>query len=168
MPGKLRCDKLTLDSPDFVIGCVESLMDIAGDNSNLHRLFVSDDGCHFRLSSGQPAIDDAGWYIIYDGRQFPIYVGTSVNLNKRLNTNYGSRDNFKNPDRLSDGIRNFIKVHAMKESLGELTVLIITETDFCNRTNIDPPLSKLDRENIEKVISIFRCLFKIMAVPVCT
>ena len=51
---------------------------------------------------------EAGWYIILEGTQ-PLYVGKTGNLDARLNTDNGSRDNFGNNKRQSDSERNFIK-----------------------------------------------------------
>ena len=96
-----------------------------------------------------------GWYIIYDENYGVLYVGVAEDLNKRLNTKDGTRDNFANPKRLFDPERNFIKKFII---LGIIRpkVICIREKDFLEISDIKTQrLSKLDRKNIEKFIRIF-------------
>lgn len=52
---------------------------------------------YFKTIDRQPP-EEKGWYIIlHDGKA--IYVGIADNLNSRLNSDNGSRDNFGNPKR---------------------------------------------------------------------
>jgi hypothetical protein len=102
---------------------------------------------------------ESGWYIILDGKK-PLYAGKAEDLNKRLNTNNGSIDNFANKGRGFDPERNFIKRFAELNILSNLRVCIIKEKDICLELNIiSDSLSDLDRGNIEKIVNIFRCYF---------
>jgi hypothetical protein len=87
-------------------------------------------------------------------------LGKAYDLNKRLNTNNGSTDNFASRGRGFDPERNFIKKFAELNILSNLRVCVIKEKDVCSELNINPnALTDLDRGNIEKLINIFRCYF---------
>lgn len=102
---------------------------------------------------------ESGWYIILEDRK-PLYAGKADDLNKRLNTNNGSIDNFANKRRSSDPERNFVKKFAELNILSNLRVCVIKEKDVCSELNINPnDLTDLDRGNIEKLINIFKCHF---------
>jgi len=108
---------------------------------------------YFEISTG-PISSEKGWYIILDNKH-PLYVGKAENLNNRLNTNSGSIDNFANTKRNSDPERNFIKKFLELNILSkELRVCVIKEKEL-NITD----MTDLDRDNIEKFINIFRCIF---------
>ncbi|MEW6375155.1 MAG: GIY-YIG nuclease family protein [Thermodesulfobacteriota bacterium] len=62
----------------------------------------------FYFSTPASLPTESGLYIILNGTS-PIYVGKAEDLNKRLNTENGSRDQFANPQRSSDIEGNFIK-----------------------------------------------------------
>ena len=121
---------------------------------NWHILHVRS-GVHFQTPNG-PLPEGAGWYVISDRSGGPLYVGESENLNKRLNSDDGSGDNFANPTRSQDDIRNFVKAFASKDLLQDLRVGIVVEGDVSSVLGVSSPLSKLDRCNVEKVISLFR------------
>lgn len=113
---------------------------------------------YFEVPTGQIP-SESGWYIILEGKK-PLYAGKAGDLNRRLNTNNGSRDNFANKGRRFDPERNFIKEFAELNILSNLRVCIIKEKDVCSELNINPNgLTDLDRGNIEKLINIFRCCF---------
>ena len=96
---------------------------------------------------------EAERYVLLNGT-IPLYVVVTDNLNKRLNTSNGSRDNFANQTRPSDAERNFIKKFCNTGVITALRVLIIRESSVsANR------LQKLDRKNVEKVLSLFRTRF---------
>jgi hypothetical protein len=154
VPGKLRCDDINFNEPKMIQALIDALIDVACNESNVHRLEVR--GTYYFSILDGPLASDAGWYLICDENQRPIYVGTATNLNRRLNTKDGSRDNFANPKRVSDDARNFIKAFVSLGVLRSLFVITISEPDVCRRIGVKPPLSKRDRENIEKVLSIFR------------
>jgi hypothetical protein len=153
MPGKLRCDLINFNEPTTVQALIEVLTELASNESNLHRLDVR--GTYYFSIPDGPLTSDAGWYIICDEEQRPIYVGTATNLNGRLNTSDGSRDNFANLKRPYDDTRNFIKAFVSSRILRSLFVITIPEPAVCQRISVQTPLSKQDRENIEKVLSIF-------------
>ena len=96
-----------------------------------------------------------GWYIIFENDS-SLYVGKAQNLNSRLNTENGSRDQFANPQRTSDPERNLIKKFSEIGMFNELRVLPINEETLCKKLGLEFPLSDLDRNNIEKFINIFK------------
>lgn len=153
MPGRLRCDTINLNELTTVLRLVEVLTNLARDELNTWRLNIKSK-YHFSISNGS-ITSGAGWYIICDEDRRPIYVGAATNLNSRLNTDSGSRDNFANPKRTSDPVRNFIKAFVLG-MLHSLFVTTISELSVCQQMGIEPPLTKRDRQNIEKVLSIFR------------
>jgi len=104
----------------------------------------------YYFSTLAPLPTESGWYIILSGAS-PIYVGKAENLNKRLNTENGSRDQFANPQRSSDIERNFIKKYTELGLIRLLRVCIITESNLGIK-----PLTDLDRGNIEKHLNIWR------------
>jgi hypothetical protein len=113
---------------------------------------------YFEVPTGRIP-SESGWYIILEGKK-PLYAGKAYDLNKRLNTNNGSIDNFANRGRGFDPERNFIKKFAELNILSNLRVCVIKEKDVCSELNINPnALTDLDRGNIEKLINIFRCYF---------
>jgi hypothetical protein len=117
---------------------------------------------YFYVPSGQIPVE-SGWYIILHGKN-PLYVGCAIDLNKRLNTTNGSLDNFAKEGRSSDPVRNFIKKFADLQILPVLRVCVIKAKDVCSKLKVKPnTLNRLDKRNIEKVISIFRCFFKYRA-----
>ena len=96
---------------------------------------------------------ESGWYIILCDNS-PIYVGKAENLNGRLNTENGSRDQFANPLRSSDIERNFIKKYTELGLIQPLRVCILRES------SLDVPMTDLDRNNIEKHLNIWRGFFR--------
>jgi hypothetical protein len=155
MPGVLRCDQPDLNDSAEVTDLLEALKKEAQNSQNLRHLEVRGT-YYFTLPEGGISPCAAGWYIICDHEHNPLYIGSAENLNKRLNTPDGSRDIFANPNRTSDPLRNFIKAFVNSSFLSELWVVIITEEALCFHVDADPPLSKLDRGNVEKVICLFR------------
>jgi len=103
-----------------------------------------------------------GWYVILGPQRRPIYVGQAGDLNARLNSNQGTLDNFAKTDRASDDERNFIKKFNEIGVFDELAAVIITESDLCEQLEVSGPLSDLDRNNVEKVLNLFRCVFRLV------
>lgn len=102
---------------------------------------------------------ESEWYIILEDKK-SLYTGKADDLNKRLNTNNGSVDNFANKGRNFAPERNFIKKFAELNILSNLRVCVIREKDVCSELNINPnALTDLDRGNIEKLINIFGYYF---------
>jgi len=153
MPGRLRCDALPLGETAFLAAVPSLLSDIVS-RSRRYRLEVRGQ-YYFSIPDG-PITSEPGWYIICDANEEALYVGTTENLNGRLNTNVGSIDNFANSNRTSDPERNFVKALASTGILGSLSAVVIPESLFCGATRISGPLTKRDRENVEKCLSIFR------------
>ncbi len=129
---------------------------------------IQNPSCYYPLSFKPPYYfevpagsipSESGWYIILEGKK-PLYAGKADDLNKRLNTNNGSIDNFANRRRGFDPERNFIKKFIELNIFSNLKVCVIKEKDVCSKLSINPnDLSDLDRGNIEKLINIFRCYF---------
>jgi hypothetical protein len=105
--GNLKTFRYNLNDSAIVNGLLEKLRNhIAASEESDNRL-VHSPRYFFSLPDGSIA-PDAGWYIILDGKT-PLYVGTSYNLNSRLNSPSGSVDNFARRARIKDSERNFIK-----------------------------------------------------------
>ena len=154
MPGRLRCNVVDLNKPATVKALLGALTSLARNKGNIFQFVIQND-YYFSIPAGA-ITSQAGWYVICDAQGRPIYVGTATNLNSRLNTKDGSLDNFANSQRSSDDARNFIKAFTSSGTISSLSVVVIAEPALCQQLGIQPPLSKLDRGNIEKVLSIFR------------
>ena len=152
MPGILRCQNVNLNDPVVVRRVINALGDLAAQSK--HSLEVRGT-YHFAIPSG-PITTVAGWYVICDESGEPLYVGTAENVDARLNSEPGSRDGFANPKRTSDPVRNFIKSFFKNGVLPSLSVITLSEPALCARIGIKAPLPKRDRENVEKVIDVFR------------
>jgi hypothetical protein len=163
MPGRLRCDTLDLCSTDVLTRVIEALTSLAGKTSNRHVLEVK--GKYYFSTPQGPLSTEPGWYLICSDDSLPIYVGTATNLNSRLNSDNGSRDGFADPQRTSDPARNFIKAFASSGALRSLSVVAITERDLMHALRLTQSFRKLDRENVEKIISIFRAKLSGLAAP---
>ncbi len=154
MPGTLRCGDLDLCSPTVFTRVLEALTALVREPRNRYALQLKNR--YYFAVPASSLTSEAGWYIIYGSDALPLYVGTAENLNGRLNTENGSRDGFANPQRTSDPERNFIKAFVTAGILSSLSVVVIPESALRSRLGCDEPLSKLDRENLEKMINIFR------------
>lgn len=153
MPGKLRFDSLDICDGTAVRRLLDALAALAADPRNCHALEVRK-SYYFGVPQG-PITSEAGWYVIcHEGG--PLYVGPAENLNGRLNSESGSRDNFANPQRTCDPERNFIKAFATSGILGGLSVVVISEPALCGAVDIAPPLTTRDRNNVEKMLNLFR------------
>lgn len=153
MPGRLRFDALDVNDTFLVRHLRGALSSLARDPRNKHALEVRK-RYYFATPNG-PITSDAGWYAICDDSG-PLYVGTAQNLNSRLNSENGSRDQFANPRRRSDPERNFIKALTNSGALKGLTVVVISEPALCSAMDAKAPLTRRDRYNVEKVLNLFR------------
>lgn len=163
MPGNLRSGSFDLASPRTLGGFLDALTVLIKDPRNNFVLQLRD-RYHFRVP-GATLPETPGWYIICDPAGMPLYVGTAEDLNARLNTDNGSRDGFANPQRTSDPERNFIKAFLTAGLIESLSVVVIPEEALRQRLSIDVTLSKLDRQNLEKIINIFRARLFGLAIP---
>ena len=93
-----------------------------------------------------------GWYVIVDASHTPLYVGESANLNLRLNSRNGSRDQFAHPKRATDATRNFSKRLASAGMLQGLRVGIVNEAAVLKELALGGSLSK----RIAVILGIFR------------
>jgi hypothetical protein len=162
---------IDINNPDLVKKIISAFRELIDNVDNLYKLKIQN-GVYFylgKINSNQrlPIDTNAGWYIILDNFGNPLYVGTAKNLNKRLNTNNNTIDNFFHTNRKSDCKRNFIKKFLDIEIISELYVFIISENALIaklGRDQLGIPfnqnenilLKKRDRENIETILDIFR------------
>jgi hypothetical protein len=152
---ELKYNLLNINNRDLVCKIISMLSELVTDKypDRLKLEIIEDTYFHIPLNS---IANSAGWYIIIDNNGCPLYIGTTANLHKRLNTNYGSLDNFRNSQRKTDSQRNFIKKYRAINIVTELNLIIISEKELLNKLNINNRLiQKLDRENIEKIMNIF-------------
>lgn len=152
MPGRLRCDELDFNDAQVVHRVIVALRRLALAPESSYPLKVCK-RYYFSVPGGLPT--GAGWYVIGDA-QTSLYVGTADNLDARLNSGNGSRDQFANPQRTSDPERNFIKAFVAGGVLGPLRVTVIPESSLCAALGMAGPLTRRDRHNVEKVLNLFR------------
>lgn len=152
MPGELRVNSLNLNKKESIIKLKRIISKIL-NRSDFKSLHISKK-YYFKLDETISA--NSGWYMIFNEKEIPIYVGKALNLNNRLNSENGSRDQFANPKRTSDPERNFIKRFSDIGIISKLSVKIIDEKILCEELGLEYPLSNIDRDNIEKFINISR------------
>lgn len=151
----LNYDSLNINDPNVVSKIVNKITELSRNEQNFHELTISND-VYFFISENQ-ITNNAGWYIIIGDKNYPLYVGRADNLNKRLNTQDGSRDNFLNRSKSHLSKRNFIKKYKEKGIITKLLALVISEENLLsNFEEIILPLTSKDRKNVEKIIDIFR------------
>ena len=149
--GTLKCGSIDFNSVGVVKTLQRTIQHILNDNSNYYDL-IHTNNYYFSTPVSLPT--EAGWYIILCGSS-PIYVGKTEDLNKRLNTENGSRDQYANPQRTSDIERNFIKKYTELRLINPLRVCIVRKSHL----NING-LTDIDRNNMEKHLNIWRGSFK--------
>ncbi|MDI6891911.1 MAG: hypothetical protein QMD08_02780 [Actinomycetota bacterium] len=155
--GDLVVDRIDLNDP-VVVDNLRKVIDKLIQNPSYYYPLGFKPSYYFEVPTGQIP-SESGWYIILESKK-PLHAGKADDLNRRLNTNNGSIDNFANKRRSSDPERNFIKKFAELNILSNLRVCLIKGKDVCLELNIIPDgLTDLDRGNIEKLISIFRHYF---------
>ncbi|MEW6066786.1 MAG: GIY-YIG nuclease family protein [Nitrospirota bacterium] len=136
--GTLKCGNVDFNDPQMANAVRQGIQHVLNDPTNYYALAHAND-YYFSTPAG-PLTNESGWYVILDGK-IPIYVGKAENLDNRLNTQNGSRDQFANPQRSSDIERNFIKKYTELGIIHNLRVCLIKETAlFPNRQ-----LTELDR-----------------------
>lgn len=148
--GILKCGTINFNDAKQIQVLQEKIQHILEDPKNYYQLEHTK-SYYFSTLAYFPA--ESGWYIILNGT-LPMYVGKAEDLNKRLNTESGSRDQFANPQRSSDIERNFIKKYTELGLIRPLRVCIITESSLGI-----PTLTDLDRGNMEKHLNIWRGYF---------
>ena len=152
--GILKVDNIDFNDKKTIRVVRQTIQDLVSESSSYFTLSFKPE-FYFEVPNGTLP-SEGGWYIILDSDVGSIYVGRADNLNKRLNTNDGSRDNFaNNKTRHSDPERNFIKKLAELGFMSGLGVCIIRENDLCRSLNLGR-LSDVDRGNVEKFINIHR------------
>jgi hypothetical protein len=153
MPGILRHDELDITDPTVVRRLIDALRSLAAERRRVHQLQVSK-RYYFSVPDG-PLPSCPGWYVICD-ESGSLYVGTAENLEKRLNSPDGSRDQFANPLRTSDSERNLIKAFHDSGVLGDLRVVVLEEPALREMLGLPAALSSRDRHNVEKTLNLFR------------
>lgn len=152
--AKLVCDKLDLNNIELVRRLIETVTALLSAPAAWHALEVHRE-YYFRTPEGRLPTDP-GWYVICDAAKAPLYVGEAQNLNARLNTTNGSLDQFADSGRTQDPARNFIKALTTMGYISALRVGIVREPDLLSRVGVQGPLKRLDRGNVEKLLSLFR------------
>jgi len=147
----LDYDKIDVNNLHVVEHIKDTLKDLI-DKSKCNGLSVRKN-IYFKLDD--PITTKPGWYIMFD-KYGILYDGVANDLNSRLNSYNNTTDNFANPNASHNAIRNFIKKYCDMGIFNELKVLTITEETFCKKMQIEFPLSKKDRENIESNIKLFK------------
>jgi len=148
--GILKCGAINFSNTKQIQALRKKIQRILEDPKNYYQLEHTK---NYYFSTLAPLPTESGWYIILNGTS-PIYVGKAENLDKRLNTESGSRDQFANPKRSSDIERNFIKKYTELGLIRRLRVCIISESGL-----EIPALTDLDRGNMEKHLNIWRGYF---------
>jgi hypothetical protein len=151
---QLKVGNFDLNSLGQVQQLVRALTQILSDLAVWHKLEVSK-YCYFRSPDARlPTC--SGWYVICDGEKTPLYVGQADNIDDRLNSENGSRDNFANPQRTSDLVRNFIKAFRTMDYITTLQVGVVCEPELLQQIGFSAPFQKVDQDNVEKVLGLFR------------
>lgn len=155
--GTLIVNQINLNDRNMVNRLRSAIQKFIGSPSSYYFLKFKPQ-YYFEIPNG-PLPSERGWYIVL-GDRTPIYVGKTLDLNARLNTNNRSIDNFANQGRASDSERNFIKKFDELSIFKGLRLCIIREKELCSELGLDPSnLTDLDRGNMEKFINIFRYYF---------
>jgi hypothetical protein len=151
--GTLKCGQIDFNNPQVVLNLNTRIKQELRKPSSYHDL-AHTRSYYFSIPRGRlPLV--GGWYIILDGST-PLYVGKADNLDRRLNSENGSRDQFANPQRISEMERNFIKKYSETGIVRRLRVAILTEASLYEQQE----LTDLDRGNTEKHINIWRSVFE--------
>lgn len=91
--GTLVVDRIDLNDVD-VMNNIRSALTRLVSNQSFYYILNFKPPYYFEVAGGLPP--EKGWYIILDLNNKPLYVGRADDLNARLNTDDGSRDNFGN------------------------------------------------------------------------
>jgi len=149
--GILKCGNIDFNAANQIQVLQAKIQLILDDPKNYYPLEHTK---RYYFSTPASLPTESGWYIIFNDTS-PIYVGKAEDLNKRMNTENGSRDQYANPQRSSDVERNFIKKYAELGLICPLRVCIITESCLGIQ-----PFTDLDRSNMEKHLNIWRGYFR--------
>ena len=155
--GDLVVDQIDFNSDPQAAQVIGALRELAQD-IRLYRNIRTKNGKYFEAFDGHLP-SQAGWYVLLVD-DVPVYVGTTDNLNQRLNSDSGSLDNFAKRNRPSDPERNFVKKFNDAGVFAPPRAWVVTENELCVRLSANSPLSKLDRGNVEKFINLNRGFLK--------
>ncbi len=152
--GTLKVGALDFNEVQTLEAVRAAIAEIAGRAESYRVLRLR--GPHYFEVTGSRLPSEPGWYIILDGTQ-PLYVGKTNNLDARLNTDDGSRDNFGNHARTHDPMRNFIKKFIEIGAVEAPRVCIVRRSELATALGMpESRLSARDAGNIEKVINLTR------------
>ena len=150
--GQLVTGRIDFNDVNVVRKTLEVLHAVARQPDHYRKIRVKNN-IYFEIPEGLPSV--TGWYVFLAGK-VPVYVGQATNLNNRLNSDNGSRDNFANPKRKHDIERNFIKkLHILGVHV-PLGVWFVTEAELRKGLGEGKQLSSLDLNNVEKFIKLNR------------
>ena len=152
--GALKVDALDFNEIQTLEAVHTAIAEIASRADSYRGLRFKSP--HYFEAVGSRLPSEPGWYIILDGTQ-PLYVGKTNNLDSRLNTDDGSRDNFGNHARKHDLMRNFIKKFIEIGAVKAPRACIIRTSELVAALGMpESRLSELDAGNVEKVINLTR------------
>jgi len=155
MPINHFLKNIRLDDNVKLLSFLEKVRSLSGDGNHIRELHVKDNYC-FSVSNGSIP-NGPGWYVIFDKPDQPLYVGQTSDLNMRLNTDDGSRDNIVNLKKNSTPIRNFLKHLKVIGCFNKLSAFFFEVSEVTGYIyDQDQSLLKKDREDVEKILSIFR------------
>ena len=83
-------------------------------------------------------------------------------MNPIVQRENGSRDQFANPQRTRDPARTFIKTFVQTGVIGGVVAFVLTEEDLRQSLEYLMLFSKLDRGNVEKLLSIARSVLRFL------
>ena len=151
--GILKVGAIDINNAMVVQQLQRQIQTVLDNDSNYFQLEHTN-RYHFSVTNGSLP-SKPGWYIILNNIT-PLYVGQAENLDARLNTDNGSRDQYGNPKRSSDPGRNLIKKYRELRLIPLLRVCILQQSHLFPMLTLSP----LDIGNVEKHISIWRCMYK--------
>ena len=151
------------DHPKLISGNIDlNEMGVVTSLDALFKRLISDptrygqltvkSGSYFHVANAMLP-SEAGWYTILDGPR-AVYVGTAENLSRRLNSDTGSTDNFRNSKRKSDPERNIIKRWVGMNVYRDLRVWWITCREVAFQLGISDANANFDRLLVEKYINL--------------
>ena len=91
--GTLITFTYNLNDPRIVNDLLERIGNHMSVSRETYHELVFSPSYYFSIPDG-PITTEAGWHIILDGKT-PLYVGTSADLNARLNTPNGSSETLR-------------------------------------------------------------------------
>ena len=151
MTPRLMGDRVDFNDPAVLGSVLRAAMVQLKAPDNWHSLEIHL-GSYFRTKNSEPP-SVPGWYVVVDLTGRPLYVGESENLNSRLNSSNGSLDGFHDSTRKAEPARNFLKAFVVGGHIEGLRVGVVEKIAVLHELGLEGSLSKVDRCNVEKVMT---------------